>query len=282
MNELCNVCFFGWPKRASLQQVLRTLGRTPFVAAADNAAVDLVRQLDDPALAWTRLWHCGDCKLPPDPPPVQPPPVEPPWDVLMDDPKKCLCERCRLRLQRLHLFLALPLLLLQAAVTWSESKRKEKTTVPRIVVAVGEKAKVRIAALDSTMFKHRQPLTHPGVLNHDQSDVKITLLLKEWVSWSAETSKVLCGDEKDKRKKPPSHISLFCQLRKRQLIRFVEELTVESASEKVSSVQETRAHVAAVNKMAATLEKWCADLDAFIIARTGEPGEQDMMCTDVF
>ncbi len=64
------------------------------VAAANNAAVDLVHKLNNPALAWALLWHSGTCRLPPDLPPVELPPGEPPWDVLVEDPKKCSCEQC--------------------------------------------------------------------------------------------------------------------------------------------------------------------------------------------
>jgi hypothetical protein len=104
------------PSAQRLQQLLRTLGRVPFAfAAADNAAVDLARQLGNPQLLYARLWLCSSCaSLPVDP--VDPPPVEPPWDCVDDDPARVSCPACRERLVRLHRFLTLPLALLLAAV----------------------------------------------------------------------------------------------------------------------------------------------------------------------
>ena len=271
------------PSARRMQQLLRTLGRVPFIfAAADNAAVDLVRQLGDQSLFYRNMWHCGCAKdvapdhPPPDhPPPIEPPPIEPPWDVLDNDPEAVRCPTCRDRLERLHRFLALPVDLLLAAVQHAHGKKKKSPLC--VGLAVGRKGAVR---LDGLAARHpamkRMEMVHPGVLNHTMTDAEILAVLEGWAARSNSLNELFDTNDKKARRNPTEAITIYLQLRKRLLIPFIEAWADEqlrAGGAKGLSVEEARARLDATNRLAASLERHCAELDAFIAKHTGSEGK---------
>ncbi len=289
------------PSARRVQQLLRSFGKVSFAfAAADNVAVDLSKQLADPALCCSRLWRCSSCSARPGEAQALPPDPDRSarWDTLTERPDDIACETCRVQLTKLHLFMTLPLLLLRAALFHADPKGALASR--RVTCAVGDKAQMRLRFLEPllrTVFLHQQDIEHTGVLNHADAltDEQIKATLTAWAEWSNRLHFVLQGQSAavSKRKRPISALALYLQFRKRQLVRFVDAWADAHVAQivhartmtedELEDAQATaRAHILAANRMADVLEKWTDKMDAFIVSTAKTEGTEAASCALLF